>query len=299
MPRYDPASTSVPRHRGCRVKPGVTYPSRAGAGLAGTRAKHHFTHPVDEQRRIGFLPGLFGQGMVSARDHPVGKRLRVGARAHIVLDHRMRHDGIVLRLDDQHIAAKLRASGERAIFLGGHGGLPINSQFITVELPLGYVPVAILVERGCAQRKPADRPQRSGHRGKVAPVAAAHDRDSARVYRRMAHQHVVRGEHVPEIVFAGDALAQALMPDMAAQVEGQADAAERRDLVRPGDVLILAAIPAVHQHHPGHHRVGPDQCAGDVLAVDRDVDRCCHGWASGSTTVYFVNRPTRGSLPRK
>ena len=115
----------------------------------------------------------------------------------------------------------------------------------------------------------------------------------------MAHQHVVGGEHVLQVVFAADGLALVLMPHMAAQVEGQADAAERRDLVRPGDVLVLAAVPAVHQHHAGHHRVGPDQRAGDVLAIDRDVDRVSRASASGSTTVYFVRRPTRGSLPRK
>ena len=41
---------------------------------------------------------------------------------------------------------------------------------------------------------------------------------------------------------------------VAAQVEGQADAAQRRDLARPREILLLAAAPAVHEQHAGDQR---------------------------------------------
>ncbi len=72
-----------------------------------------------------------------------------------------------------------------------------------------------------------------------------------------------------------------MVPHMAAQVEGQANAAQASDLVCPCDVLVLAAVPAVHQKHTRHHGVRAYQCAVDVLAIDRDVDGVSPGRHQG------------------
>ena len=98
----------------------------------------------------------------------------------------------------------------------------------------------------------------------------------------MADQHVVGGQHVAQVVLARDRLALRPVARVAAQVEGQADAAQRGELVRPREVLLLAAAPAVHEQHAGHHGRGRDQRAGDVLAVDRDVDRL---WRASSSRL--------------
>src|SRR3712207_7355715 len=42
---------------------------------------------------------------------------------------------------------------------------------------------------------------------------------------------------------------------------------------RTREVMLLVAAPAVHEQHAGHHRRRGDQRAGDMLAIDRDVDR--------------------------
>ena len=115
----------------------------------------------------------------------------------------------------------------------------------------------------------------------------------------MAHQHVVGGEHVVQVVLARDRHALRLVARVAAQVEGQADAAQRRDLVRARQVLLLAAVPAVHQQHAGHHGRGRHQRAGDVLAVDGDLDGVIAVSASGWTTAYLMIGPTWASTPWK
>ena len=59
---------------------------------------------------------------------------------------------------------------------------------------------------------------------------------------------------------------------VAAQVEGQAHAAERRDLPRPRQVLLLAAAPAVHEQHARDECCRADQSAGNVLVIGCNVD---------------------------
>ncbi|MNO03071.1 hypothetical protein D3C81_2236740 [compost metagenome] len=57
---------------------------------------------------------------------------------------------------------------------------------------------------------------------------------------------------------------------MAAQVEGQADAAQADRLARAHQVVLLLAAPAVHEQHP-RHAGRREQGAADFIAADVDV----------------------------
>ena len=69
----------------------------------------------------------------------------------------MRHHRIVLRLDDQHVATKLRAGGQGPIAFGGHRAAPIDGELRAVELRLGLSQSLSCTARG-PQREPAHRP---------------------------------------------------------------------------------------------------------------------------------------------
>src|SRR5690606_19614284 len=106
-------------------------------------------------------------------------------------------------------------------------------------------------------------------------------------------------QHVGEAVLARDGLALRGVAGVAAQVEGQADAAQRREFVRARHVLLLAAVPAMHQQHAGHDRRRGDEGAGEALAFDLDLDEAVPGRHHGPTTVYFVIGPTCAASPLK
>ncbi len=106
----------------------------------------------------------------------------------------------------------------------------------------------------------------------VATVAAADHRDPGRIDLRMRREHVVRGEQVGEVALARDAFALALRLGMAAEIEREAHAAERRDFPGTRQVLLPASAPAVDEEGAGNERAGSDQRAGKQSFADRDRD---------------------------
>src|SRR5262249_45472319 len=119
-----------------------------------------------------------------------------------------------------------------------------------------------------------DGAQRGQDRAQVAAVAATDNGDRRRINTAVPGQQVVRGEHVAQVVAARDRLVLRLRLRVAPEVERQAHAAQGGDLSRPGQVLLLAAAPAVYEEHPRDRTVAGrgQQRAGDVLAIDRDVE---------------------------
>ena len=67
----------------------------------------------------------------------------------------------------------------------------------------------------------------------------------------MRGEPVVGGDHVPQAVLSRHGVVKAAGLGVAAQVEGERDAAERGDGARRCEVLLLAAAPAVNAEHAG------------------------------------------------
>ena len=211
--------------------------------------------------------------------------------------------GTVLSCSDSTISAsprKLRAGRQRAVVRRrddrAAGRPPGRSR---LELALGHVPLRVAVERRRAQRQPAHRPQRADD----APPGSR--RSCCRRWRSIAGPRSGGSPACrrPRARRAGcpraHRLALVAMPRVAAQVEGQADAAERGDLVRARHVLLLAAVPAMHQQHARHGVRGRDQRAVDVLAVDGDVDcaLCRVGMSLPRSCTWRVVRTPGRSPP--
>ena len=68
----------------------------------------------------------------------------------------------------------------------------------------------------------------------------------------VAGQSVIGSQRVAQVVLARDRLLLLLGFRMTAQIDRQANTAQSRDLAGPGQVLLLAAAPAVQKQHPRH-----------------------------------------------
>jgi hypothetical protein len=220
---------------------------------------------------VGLAVRLFRQRVIRVRKDAIGRRAHALECAQVVLDHRVRHDLVVLRFDDEHVAGERLACRQRPVVARADQCAAVSHEIGPAQLPLGRQPFAIAVERRRTQREPAHWPHGADQRRQVAAVAAAHDGNGAGIDRRVADERVIGCEHVAQVVLASDLLAQRSVARMAAQVEGQADAAERRDFVSARNVLLLAAIPAMDQENAGHHGGGGNQRSGNVLTVYRYV----------------------------
>ena len=88
----------------------------------------------------------------------------------------------------------------------------------------------------------------------------------------MCGQRVECGDDVAQIVFARHHLELGPRLLVAAEIERQTDAAERRHLTRPRHIPLLAAAPAVHEEHTGKPRASCHERAGDLLTVYVDGD---------------------------
>jgi hypothetical protein len=237
----------------------LTAVCRAVAAVAGAslrsrpRVREHLAQPLRQQRGVDTLARLVAEAVVGVAHAAVGQRTRLHARLAVAPDDFGRDDVVVRRLDQQHVATELGAGAQRPIRLRGHEGSAVAAQILLlVQLQLRQFPAGVDVERRHAQGQPRDRPHRRQDRRQVAAVAAADDGDRRRVDVGVRGQRVVGGEQIAQIAFARHRLALRLGPGMAAEVEGQADAAERGDLARTRQVLLLAAAPAVHEQHAGN-----------------------------------------------
>ena len=209
--------------------------------------------------------------MVGVAYHPVGHRARPYQRFLVAVDDRMRHDVVALGLDEQDVAAVGLAGAQRAIVRRRHEAPAIGAEVLVLaQLHLGRLPAAVHVERRHPQRQPAHRPAGGKDGGQVAAVAAAHHGDRRRVDAALAHQRVIGRQHIGQVVLARYGFLHRQRIGVAGQVEGQADAAQRGDFAGAGDVLFLAAAPAMHEQHAGRERGWTDQGAGNVTALGMD-----------------------------
>ncbi|MNN57561.1 hypothetical protein D3C81_1725550 [compost metagenome] len=161
----------------------------------------------------------------------------------------MGHEAVVLGLHQQHIPGELRTGPQRQVVLGVPGNAPIALQAHHVELVLGHVPVIVPVERRHPQGQPFHRPQGGEEGRQVAAVAAADHRNGLGVDGRVLGEAVIGRHYVGEVVLAGHAFLGGDGLLVAAQVEGQADAAEPGDALGPLQVALLAAAPAMHEEN--------------------------------------------------
>ena len=189
----------------------------------------------------------------------------------------VRNDFVVLGLHQQHVAEELGARAERAILLGAQRQPAVGGEIrVDVQLALRRLPVVVLVERRRAQREHADRPQVQQQRAEVRAVARADHRDRLPVYAGRARKHIVSRDDVVHVVLARHRVVQRLGIGVAAQVEGEAHAAQRGERARLLDVVVLVAAPAVHEQHPGRAAVRGlrrEHRAFDALSVHGDGDR--------------------------
>src|SRR3954471_7677259 len=110
----------------------------------------------------------------------------------------------------------------------------------------------------------------------IANYMAASEKAHSLTYRvidqRLAGEHVIRGNQVAQVLLARHCFVLRLGLGGAAQVEGQADAAERRDLACTRQIILLTAAPTVHEQHAGDERVRRHQRSGDALIVHPDLN---------------------------
>ncbi|MGF6671834.1 hypothetical protein ABIA53_005504 [Pseudomonas monsensis] len=59
---------------------------------------------------------------------------------------------------------------------------------------------------------------------------------------------------------------------MAAQIEGQADAAKTGDAFRPLQVALLATAPAVDKQHTGHLGFGAEKRPAHLFIINVDLN---------------------------
>lgn len=72
--------------------------------------------------------------------------MRVRQRGHVVLDHRVRDDLVVLGLHHQRVAAVRRAGAQRAVVLRRDALAAIGVQVgLHVQLPLGQLPAFVAI----------------------------------------------------------------------------------------------------------------------------------------------------------
>jgi hypothetical protein len=150
---------------------------------------------------------------------------------------------------------------------------PVRVQVrVGMKLLLGQLPPRVLVERRHAQGQPFDRPKRGQYRGEITAIAAADDGDCARVDARMVDELVESRERVVQIVLTRHRLLLRAVPRVSAKVEGEPDAAERRDLACTRKILLLAAAPAMDEQNPGNRSRRRYQRAGDPLSIHCDLE---------------------------
>src|SRR5690606_20460400 len=107
----------------------------------------------------------------------------------------------------------------------------------------------------------------------VAAVTDANHGDGRGIDVRTRREPVVGRDQVGQVLRTADRLPLRGGFLVAAQVEGQADAADAGDATRAPQVVVLAAAPAMHEQHAGQRRRRREDGAADDLVVDPDVDR--------------------------
>src|SRR5690606_9326351 len=199
-------------------------------GLALARRTHHFPQPAGQDLGIGLLLGLAGKGVVRAGDAALGQGAGAGERGGVVLTDHVRHGLVVLGLHQQHVALEVVAGAQGAVFLPGYAAAAERGQVgVGVQLALGQLPALVLVDRRRAQGQPAHRAQPGQQGGQVAAVADADHGDGRRVHVRARGEPVVGGDQVGQVLRAADRFPLRRGFLVAAQVEGQADAADAGD----------------------------------------------------------------------
>ena len=162
----------------------------------------------------------------------------------------LRDQMIVLRLDDEHVAAERGASRQCTILFRHDPSAAQLIEQIAIQLTLGHHPVIVAVQRRNPHSQPLHRPHSCQQRRQVAAIAGSHHSDGGRIDMRMLRQQIVGGQQIIQILLAGDGLLLGQRQGMPPQVEGQADAAQARDATGTRQVTLLAAPPAMHEQHP-------------------------------------------------
>src|SRR5690606_19683806 len=119
----------------------------------------------------------------------------------------------------------------------------------------------------------AHRTQRGQQAGEVSAVADADHGNGRGIHVRARDEPVIGGEQVGQVLRAAHRLPLRGGFLVAAQVEGQADAADAGGAAGTAQVVVLAATPAMYEQHSGQGRRGREDGAADDLVFDRDVDR--------------------------
>ena len=161
--------------------------------------------------------------------------------------------------------------------------LPIAGQVeVVMQLLLRQLPAVVGVQCRHAHRQPPDGALGSEDRAEIAAIAAADDGHRAAIDLGSRGQQVVGGEDVVEVSLARYSRPLAVRGPMAAEVEREADAAERSDLARAHEVLRLAFAPAMDEQHPWERRprdASPRRDDGRRELVAADIE--ANGLLSG------------------
>lgn len=163
----------------------------------------------------------------------------------------MRRIIIMLGLYDQDIADELFARGECTVLMADAEVVAILVDLVTADQRLGHVPMTVGLKGGHAQGQPVDRPFRGQQRRGIAAIAGADNSDRGWIDLLRRNQEIIGGDDVGQAIGAGYAVTLLLVPGMAAQVEGEADAAQLRDLICPRHILLLRPAPAMDEEHAG------------------------------------------------
>ena len=199
--------------------------------------------------------------------------MRLRERGAVARDHRRRNDFVALGFDHQHVSAKARAGAQCAILGGRNEAATVGDEvLLAMQLQLRQFPAGVAIQRGHAQPQPAHLAHFGENRRQVAAVAAADDGDRFGIDLRVRGEDLVSAQHVAQVPFARDGFALCLRARVPAQVERQAHAAQRRDVARAREILLLRRTPSVHEENARQPLGRHDQRAVDPVGADDDVD---------------------------